>query len=100
MTPQEFLKIKKQEEKKIKIARLKIDAARELANGCPFPTEIREANEKDIKPDAIIWYKDGDNGPFWVIVDEVLRPSDMWKAYSDTEGCRYGLDGAFVEISD
>ena len=100
MTPQEFLEIKKQEEKKIRIAHLKIDTARELAKGCPFPTEIREANEKDIKPEAIIWYKDGDNGPFWVIVDEVLRPSDPWKAYCADEGFRLGLDGAFVEISD
>jgi hypothetical protein len=39
---------------------------------------------------------EGDNGPFWNVVEEVLRPNDLFKAYV-AKGSRYGLDDAWVK---
>ncbi len=62
-----------------------------------FPHRLREAVASDIVDGQIIYYKDGDNGPFFQIVQEIMNPNDPFKAYVATDGCRYGLDGAYVE---
>lgn len=64
----------------------------------PPDDRLRPATPDDIKLGNIIWYKDGDDGPFWMDVDEVISPNDPWKAFYSTEGSSYGLDGAFVEV--
>lgn len=64
---------------------------------CPLPENLRPALPEDIQVGAIIWYKKGDNGHFWQIVDEVLCPDDDFKAYCSTGGDRYGLHDAWVE---
>lgn len=64
----------------------------------PIPDRLRPATPEDIQVGNIIWYKDGDDGPFWQLIEEVRNPSDDWKAYTGHDGCRYGLDGAFVEV--
>jgi hypothetical protein len=76
-------------------------AAEEAAEAVPIPKKIRPAESKDIVEGAVIWYpewfdEDGDSR-CWNIVDEVLRPNDRFKAYNAHDGCRYGIDGAFVE---
>lgn len=78
--------------------------AEKLAQTAPLPEAMRPAEPKDIVENAIIWYpehrEDDDEYPCagWHQVSEVHRPSDDFKAYTDHTGCRYGLEGAFVEI--
>lgn len=99
---QNYLNAEKKEEK----ARLATLAAMEAAILAPLPESLRPAEPKDIIEGAILWYpehgqeSDGDWEalPYWKIVDEALYPSDPDKAYCSTDGARYGLDGAFVEI--
>ena len=78
-----------------RIARRKLDDAKRKAK---FPKEVRPCLSDDIKVGAIIWYKHGDDGPFWMMVEEVLAPNDLYKGYEAEDGCRYGLDDAWVEV--
>lgn len=68
----------------------------------------------DIVEGAIIWYPEwvdvreysceddeDDEGvqvALWTEVCEVLCPNDDFKAFHALDGCRHGLDGAFVEV--
>ena len=72
-----------------------------------IPDNIRTAVPSDIVEGAVIWYpehRDDSDELYpvsgWELVAEVFRPSDNFKAYTSHSGCRYGLDGAFVEITD
>lgn len=77
-----------------------------LAREAARPTgALRVATPADIVVGALLWYEreeDGDEGNphYWCIVEDVLRPSDAWKAFTAHDGCRYGLDGAMVEVLD
>jgi len=99
--------------KKYVDARQKADELREKANDiesaaerdaelAQLPGNLREAVPEDIIVGAAIWYpgwRENDPGSrCWNIVDKVLRPNDPFKAYCAHDGCRYGLDGAFVEL--
>lgn len=75
-----------------------LDTAKEEADKCPLPKNLRLATANDIVEGTIIWYKHGDNGHFWQIVVDVLRPNDPYKAYCAEDGCRYGLDDAWIEV--
>lgn len=70
----------------------------EEAQKQPIPDNLRPATPEDITMGNILWYKDGDEGAFWTFIVEVINPSRLFKAYTDYNGCRYGLDGAFVEV--
>ncbi len=70
--------------------------AEKMAQAARLPNVVRYANDKDIIKGAILWY--ADDSVYWLMVEEVLRPSDPYKAYIAHDGCRYGLDGAFVEV--
>ena len=61
--------------------------------------ETRPAEPRDICEDAVLIYLD-ENGNFdyATCVLEVLNPANMFKAYTATDGCRYGLEGAYVEL--
>ncbi len=74
----------------------KVSHAEELAGEVRLPCNTRRATAKDVTEGAILWYSD--YSEYWLMVDEVLRPSDEFKAYIAHDGCRYGLDGAFVEV--
>lgn len=64
-----------------------------------LPSNLRKAEPKDIVLDNVIWYKkDEYSDNYCKIVDEVLHPDSMYKSFCATDGCRYGLDGAFVEV--
>ena len=92
--------------KKVKAAIKHKQEAEENANAAKLPNKLRPAEANDVIEGAVIWYPewktkesdpDGDSRG-WNIVDEVLFPSDEWKAYCAHDGCRYGLDGAYVEL--
>ena len=71
----------------------------EVAWKSPLPANLRPATADDIQPGAIIWYKHGDeHGYFWQIVDRPLYYGDAFKAYEAEDGCRYGLDDAWIEV--
>ena len=70
-----------------------------MTDAVKLPTNFRPATAEDIKVGAHIWYTQTRySAPFCAVVEEVLCPNDQWKAYSAEDGCRYGLDGAMVEI--
>ncbi len=71
-----------------------------VANNCPRPKRLREAKASDIREGAIIWYKHGgdNDAGFWMMVAEPLHYGDPFKAYVAHDGCRYGLDDAWVQI--
>ncbi len=97
MTPERYLKLLDRQTQIITQARKIIKDALDAARQADPPSNIRSATLADIKIRAIIWYCDGQNEPsHWHIVEEILRPSNTFKAYVAEDGCRYGLDGAFV----
>ena len=100
MTPEEFVKINIEQKAIILAAEMVIFEARELAGLAEMPKNVRKAEAKDIIEGAIIWHKRSKEhgGPYWNIIEEVLLPGDGFKAYCADDGCRYGLDWAFVSI--
>lgn len=99
---QNWIDAEKKVETAYKIAQIMHGRAAEA----PLPNKLRPAEPKDIIEGAILWYpehrqaSDGEDEalPYWKLVGEVLRPNDEWKTYCAEDGCRYGLDGAFVEV--
>jgi hypothetical protein len=91
------------------VSRDKADEALSRAKlNSELPEKLRPANSRDIVVGAIIWYPDGEyeeedeEGNLysyirWEFVEEVLWPDDDFKAYV-SDGCRYGLKDAFVEV--
>lgn len=100
MTPAEYLAIEKTERAIIEAAEKRIEKARKAANRCKPPKNRRPAWARDIKVGAVIWHERGKRfgGDYWHVVDEVRHPEDSFKAYVADDGCRYGLDGAYVEV--
>lgn len=96
-TPAEYWEIKMKLEAEISQLRQRINNALAEAEGAELPIPIRFATPEDITPGTVIWHLHGDYGPFWNIVEEVINPNDQWKAYYGEDGCRYGLDDAWVE---
>ena len=83
------------------------DEAREIerqacddAEDAAPPANLRPATPGDIVEGAILWYPEFTEGRKWNRVDEIYSPSDPWKAYCAHDGCRYGLEGAHVEVDD
>ena len=60
------------------------------------PENTKEATAEDIVIGKVIWYRDRLGGGHWQVVEEVLKPNDLFKAYCAEDGCRYGLEGALV----
>lgn len=98
MTPSEYLKIRDEQNAIIEAAEAVIFNAAEAARECPIPVNLRPATPADIVEGAIIWHKNGDAGDYWNVVEEVLHPDDPFKAYYSEDGCRHGLDEAYVEV--
>lgn len=99
MTPAEYLKIEKAQREIIEAAELRISKARKQADKCPPPKNRRPAKASDIVEGAIIWHerKAEHGGDYWHIVAEPMHYGDAFKAYCADDGCRYGLQGAYVE---
>ena len=105
--PREYVEFEKDVSEMISRARKHLEEMLELAEKCPPPKEqnLVPAGRGDIIQGAVIWYEcdeyniiDWPQGWFWKIVVEVDRPRDPHKAFTAEDGCRYGLDGAFVEV--
>ena len=101
VTPTEYIIIEQNQKAIIKAAQKVIGRAREEADKCLPPINRRPATQADIVVGAVIWHEREDEygGDYWHIVDELQYPGDAWKAYVADDGCRYGLDGAYVESS-
>lgn len=104
MTPQEYLQHRERIDKAImELKALNMEMC-ELAEAAPFPANVRQANADDIQPGAIIWYKRDDSPHYdrpyyWNVVETPLHYGDAFKAYIAEDGCRYGLQGAWVEVA-
>jgi hypothetical protein len=70
----------------------------DVAKESPFPSNLRQATPEDVCVGNIFYYpKENIDDSFWQIIEEVRYPDDDFKAYLAEDGCRYGLNGAFVE---
>lgn len=58
---------------------------------------MRQAEPKDIISGATVYILGDDNELHKMAIEDVLRPSDPWKAFCADDGCRYGLDGCFIK---
>jgi hypothetical protein len=101
MTPKQYLELKRQKVSEIAALWDEIEEAWMESNRTPPPENLRPAEARDIVLGAMIWYNVGPDDYYptewgWYEVEEVLRPSDDWKAFT-AGGCRRGLYGAFVE---
>ena len=76
-------------------AEAKLTRCEELASLAPLPSLLRPALSKDIVEGAIVWYPR--HTPRWQLIEEVHSPLDPFKAFTANDGCRYGLEGAYVE---
>lgn len=98
MTPQEYIKFEDEQRAIIEGCEDRIFKARQKADKAKPPKrELRKAEPHDLtKQGTLVWHDNGDEGWFWNVVDEPLHFGDDFKAYVADDGCRYGLDGAWV----
>jgi len=66
----------------------------------PVPKQNRQATPRDIREGEFIWYPSHPRGRKLQIVEEVIIPNSDYKAFTATDGCRYGLLGAVVEVEE
>jgi hypothetical protein len=100
MTPEAFIRFRETQERRMRVAQEAIDRAlRKAKKSKPPKTNLRRATPDDIQPGQIIWHGTDDRDLDWHIVEEVLQPDDKFKAYVAEDGCRYGLDQAWVRRS-
>ncbi len=99
MTPTEYLKIEKELRQIIETTRILINEARFEADKCPPPKNRRPAKASDITEGAIIWHERQKEygGDYWNVVSTPLHYGDPFKAYVADDGCRYGIEGAYIE---
>jgi hypothetical protein len=96
MTAKQYLRINRIQTAVIARAKETIELAREAVVIPPLD-RVRPATPKDIRMGAVIYHRVGTNDAYWHVVEEVHSPSDPFKAYTADDGCRYGLDHAFVD---
>jgi len=98
MTPKEYLLVRESLQIVIASASNLIEQYEDEAREAPLPKNLRPAAPDDIIVGALIWYKHSDGTHYWQVVGDVLHPDDPWKAYCADDGCRYGLENAWVEV--
>jgi len=98
MTPEEFADIKKEQVQIIAMAQETIEAARLEASLSKIPENVRPATADDLVEGNVIWHiqPDGYGDPYWHIIEMVDHRTSRFKGYCADDGCRYGLDRAFV----
>ena len=98
MTPKEYVKFMLQSKRKISNLQHGIVRDRPSRN-YPLPMNVRKATKEDIIVGAVIWYKSTTYcDSHWRIVQYVLDAESVCKAFYAYNSCKYGLDGAFVEV--
>lgn len=95
MSPEEYIAFADDIEAQIVVLRQRIVEAYNQVD-TTIPDDVRPATPDDIVPGRVVWYAKGDFGPHWHEVFEVRHPGDMFKAYVDVDGTRYGMVGALV----
>ena len=95
----EYIAARKEAARVCEEAQILVANAEVNASAAKVPTIVRGATHEDVVVGAVLWYPEWDADNNWSIVDEVLNPDSLWKAYVANDGCRYGLDGAFVEVT-
>lgn len=80
---------------------------RDLGKKWSFPEHTRKAQSSDVVRGNMFWYKGFEingsghktnGGPYCKIVHDVIDPLSDFKAYNDMDGCRYGLEGAYIVV--
>jgi len=89
-------------EQRIDEARISAGKALEAASEVPPPEHLRKATADDVRVGNVFWYMRPveDGGSYWLMIQDVYHPNDLFKAFCAHDGCRYGLDGAMVEVSN
>lgn len=100
MTPHQFHKIEREQNAIISAAHRTIANARDAVDPKPPKSQLRRAEASDIREGLIVWHDNGDEGWFWHTVCELRHHGDDFKAYVADDGCRYGLNGAWVYHAD
>lgn len=104
MTPEEYLTIETEQRAIIDAAHAKIDKARTLADKAKPPAKhmLRRARADDIRERLIVWHEREAKygGWYWHVVQQPEHYGDEFKAYTADDGCRYGLNGAWVMKSN
>lgn len=62
----------------------------------PPVDQLERATSLDIYRGNILYYRVDEQEPYWKEVCEVQYADDQFKAYVAEDGCRYGLDQAWV----
>lgn len=57
---------------------------------------FRKAEPKDIIEGKTVFLVGDEDILYRLVIEEVLRPDDQWKAFSADDGCRYGLEDLWV----
>lgn len=96
MTPHQFQQLEREQNAVIASAHRSISTARDSVDPKPPVDQLRQAKADDMREGAIVWHDNGDEGWFWNIVVEPRHYGDAFKAYVADDGCRYGVDGAWV----
>lgn len=98
ITPSEYLREESRIGSKIQELNLYLENLHEKAQEFKMhKSKLRPVLPSDIFGGNVIYYFDKEDvSSFWNVVEEVLYPSDDFKAYV-YNGCRYGLLGAYVE---
>lgn len=60
-------------------------------------SEYREATAADIVEFATVYMRGDDEKMHEKIIDLVIKPSSLWKAFCADDGCRYGLEDCYVK---
>lgn len=59
----------------------------------------RLAEAKDIIQGNTVFINGDDQLMHEFTIEEVLRPNDFYKAFVASDGCRYGLDGCYIQTN-
>lgn len=99
MTPEQWTALRREEEQRHCKA---MKAINDQWDSLEFPPleVLRPCLADDIRAGRVIYYPNNGDDRFWREVAEPLYYGDDFKAYTAADGCRYGLRGAFVRISD
>lgn len=60
--------------------------------------DLRPIKSRDVEEGAMVFGEGSDGEVYMHFIEEVKNPTDLFKAWIASDGCRYGLDGHFVLI--
>ena len=61
---------------------------------------MRAATKEDITLGNVVFINGDDDQIHKKVIEEVLKPSDLFKGFCADDGCRYGLYECYVDSSD